>query len=117
MIVELVGKICHPTLHLRHLADFLLRFPGEFRNLHEKEREIFVQLIARLWIHDRVHGQRLFLRQQLEGQDVDGDGRFQIPVRLPPREREQVHLRPIVERTAAHIFQVQHLHLDIDLLA
>ena len=33
VIVKLVGKIGHPTFHLRHLADFLLRFPGEFWNL------------------------------------------------------------------------------------
>ena len=58
----------------------------EFRDFEEVQLHVLVQTVARLGIVDAVHRMRLGLRQDVERQDIDGDGRPQFGVILAAKD-------------------------------
>ena len=58
----------------------------------------------------------VFLWQQIEPQQVDGDARLQVLIGATRRQRQQVQSRPVAHGSALHVFLVNDLDFDIDLL-
>ena len=80
------------------------------------EYQILIEAVTRLGVVNTPHGMGVFLRQQVETQQVNGNARLQILISATGRQRQQVQTRPIAHGPALHVFLIDDLDFDINLL-
>ena len=80
------------------------------------EYQILIEAVTRFGVVNTPHGMGVFLWQQIEPQQVDGDAGLQVLIGTTGRQRQQVQSRPIAHGPALHVFLIDDLDFDIDLL-